>query len=75
MQEKKTVLAFVFDGFADWEGAYVCAELNRELNGEPSPYTTLPVRCADMRPAGTWGLSRMVSVTWPKGPEALRPRT
>lgn len=43
MQEKKTVLAFVFDGFADWEGAYVCAELNRELNGEPSPYTVKTV--------------------------------
>lgn len=34
MQEKKTVLVFVFDGFADWESAYVCAELHRE----PSPY-------------------------------------
>ena len=26
---KKTVLVYVFDGFADWESSYVCAELNQ----------------------------------------------
>lgn len=26
---KKTVLVYVFDDFADWEGSYVCAELNQ----------------------------------------------
>ncbi len=25
---KKEVLVFIFDGYADWESAYVCAELN-----------------------------------------------
>ena len=28
-QSKKTVLVYVFDGFADWEGSYVSAELNQ----------------------------------------------
>lgn len=28
-QPKKTVLVYVFEGFADWESAYVCAELNQ----------------------------------------------
>ena len=28
-QSKKTVLVYVFDGFADWESSYVCAELNQ----------------------------------------------
>ena len=26
---KKTVLVYVFDGFADWESSYVCAELHQ----------------------------------------------
>ena len=25
---KKEILVFIFDGYADWEPAYVCAELN-----------------------------------------------
>ena len=28
-QSKKTVLVYVFNGFADWEGSYVSAELNQ----------------------------------------------
>lgn len=28
-QTKETVLVYVFDGFADWESSYVCAELNQ----------------------------------------------
>ena len=31
-QPEKTVLVYVFDGFADWESAYVCAELGRAEN-------------------------------------------
>lgn len=43
-EEKKDVLVFVFEGFADWESAYVCTELNGSaryrvrtvgLDGEP----------------------------------------
>ncbi|WP_411680149.1 DJ-1/PfpI family protein [Clostridium thailandense] len=25
---KKEVLVFIFDGYADWESAYICSELN-----------------------------------------------
>lgn len=25
---KKEILTFIFDGYADWEGAYICSELN-----------------------------------------------
>ncbi|MBA9084117.1 hypothetical protein FHR92_000571 [Fontibacillus solani] len=25
---KKEVLIFIFDGYADWEPAYICSELN-----------------------------------------------
>ena len=38
-QPEKTVLVYVFDGFADWESAYVCAELGRAERCEPSPPT------------------------------------
>lgn len=27
---KKEVLTFIFDGYADWESAYICSELNKE---------------------------------------------
>lgn len=27
---KKEILTFIFDGYADWESAYICAELNAE---------------------------------------------
>lgn len=30
---KKEVLVFIFDGYADWESAYVCAELNAPETG------------------------------------------
>jgi len=30
---KKEVLVFIFDGYADWEPAYVCAELNAQETG------------------------------------------
>lgn len=50
MQEKSIVLAFVFEGFADWEGAYVCAELNRE----PSSYTVKTV-ALDREPKRSMG--------------------
>lgn len=26
---QKEILVFIFDGYADWEGAYICAELNK----------------------------------------------
>lgn len=25
---KKEILVFIFDGYADWESAYICSELN-----------------------------------------------
>ena len=28
MKMKKEILVFIFNGYADWEPAYVCAELN-----------------------------------------------
>ncbi|VBB09038.1 dj-1/pfpi [Lucifera butyrica] len=30
---KKAVLVFIFDGYADWESAYVCSELNAPETG------------------------------------------
>ena len=27
---KNDILVYVFDGYADWEPAYVCSELNRQ---------------------------------------------
>lgn len=30
---KKEVLVFIFDGYADWESAYVCSELNAPETG------------------------------------------
>jgi putative intracellular protease/amidase len=30
---KRKVLAFIFDGYADWESAYICAELNGPETG------------------------------------------
>ena len=30
---KKKVLVFIFDGYADWESAYICAELNAPDTG------------------------------------------
>ncbi|MBU2700094.1 putative intracellular protease/amidase [Sporomusaceae bacterium BoRhaA] len=30
---KKEVLVFIFDGYADWESAYVCSELNAPKTG------------------------------------------
>jgi putative intracellular protease/amidase len=30
---KKEVLVFIFDGYADWESAYVCSELNGQETG------------------------------------------
>ena len=30
---KKEVLVFIFDGYADWESAYICSELNATRNG------------------------------------------
>lgn len=30
---KKEVLVFIFDGYADWESAYVCSELNASKTG------------------------------------------
>ncbi len=33
---KKEVLVFIFDGYADWESAYICSELNG--NGAETDY-------------------------------------
>ena len=30
---KKEILTFIFDGYADWESAYICSNLNKE-NGD-----------------------------------------
>lgn len=30
---KKEILTFIFDGYADWESAYICSELNKEESG------------------------------------------
>lgn len=30
---KKEILVFIFDGYADWEPAYICAELNAPTTG------------------------------------------
>ena len=29
----KQILVFIFDGYADWEPAYVCAQLNAPATG------------------------------------------
>ena len=30
---KKEILVFIFDGYADWESAYICSELNYAETG------------------------------------------
>lgn len=47
---KKDVLVFVFDGYADWESAYVCSELN-------APTTDYKVKTMslDMKPKTSMG--------------------
>ena len=30
---KKEILVFIFDGYADWESAYICSELNKPETG------------------------------------------
>ena len=64
-QPEKTVLVYVFDGFADWESAYVCAELGRAEN----PRTVRAV-AADREPIRSMGgLTVLPDCTVAEAPE------
>lgn len=67
---KKEVLVYIFNGFADWESAYVCAE----LNAVDSPYIVKTIGLSDEPVVSMGGITALPNYTlenYPKDFAAL----